>query len=168
MVASYFDRFWAAYPKHRRVSKGSALKSFEKIKEMDEEFLKEIIGALDDQKRSRKSQKTAGNFVPNWCMPATWLNNQRWLDEVSFVNEFTKSKAKSCDLCQEDATVTRHGKNYCSEHWNQGEWKIKMKTQMLETGHWKRNDESIGEWQMRCKNEFFAKNFDKFKFKEMP
>jgi len=161
MTASYFDRFWAAYPKHRRVSKGSAKKSFEKIKEMDEEFLKEIIGALDDQKRSRKSQKAAGNFVPNWCMPATWLNNQRWLDEVVFSHETVKSPMSSCDLCQEDATVTRNGKGFCASHWNHGEWKNKMKAQMKETGHWKLKDESIHDWQMRCRLEFFEKGYDK-------
>jgi len=158
MTASYFDRFWQAYPK--RVGKGAASKAFDKL-EVDEKLHHLIIGAINDQKRSRKSHKADGTFLPPWCHPATWLNQQRWLDEVSFVTEFSEHKKKSCDICSEDAAVTRKGKSYCVVHWDFGRWKNQMKTQMKETGHWKQKIETVEEWQMRCKKEFFDKGYDK-------
>lgn len=70
-----FDAFWAAYPS--KVGKAPALKAFEKI-DPDEALLRDMLAALADQKRSVKWLKDGGQFIPN---PATWLNQQRWLDE---------------------------------------------------------------------------------------
>lgn len=42
------------------------------------ETLKKILTALEWQKNTEQWQKENGQFVP---MPATYLNQQRWLDE---------------------------------------------------------------------------------------
>lgn len=72
-----FDTFWAAYPS--KVGKGAALKAFEKVNP-SQDLLTDMLRALADQVRSVKWQKNGGEFIPN---PATWLNQQRWLDEGS-------------------------------------------------------------------------------------
>lgn len=71
-----FDAFWSAYP--RKVSKPQAIRAFAKIKP-DDQLLEAILAALTNQKRSDQWTRDGGAFIPH---PATWLNNQRWTDEV--------------------------------------------------------------------------------------
>lgn len=74
---SWFDRFWAEYPK--KVSKAAAKKAFEKLNPT-EELVNVIMLAIAKQKNSEQWQKDGGQFIP---YPATWLNGQRWEDELS-------------------------------------------------------------------------------------
>lgn len=71
-----FDSFWSAYPK--KIGKGAARKAFKKIKP-DQELLEEMLSALENQKKSAQWMKENGQFIPN---PTTWLNQERWMDEV--------------------------------------------------------------------------------------
>ena len=68
-----FADFWSAYPK--KVGKGAALKAFKKLKASAYPLL---VPAIERQKRSAQWQKDGGQYIPN---PATWLNQERWLDE---------------------------------------------------------------------------------------
>ena len=68
-----FADFWAAYPK--KVGKGAALKAFKKLKASAYPLL---VPAIERQKQSTQWQKDGGQYIPN---PATWLNQERWLDE---------------------------------------------------------------------------------------
>lgn len=70
-----FDAFWKCYPK--RIGKGAAWKSWDKIKPDDETF-RSIIDAVDKQRRSDQWTRDDGQYIP---MPATWLNQERWNDE---------------------------------------------------------------------------------------
>lgn len=63
-----FQQFWQKYP--RREGKGAARKSFEKARKSAS--FEAIIAALD------RPWAADPRFVPH---PATWLNQQRWLDE---------------------------------------------------------------------------------------
>ena len=67
---SRFDEFWAAYPKHR--GKKDAQKAFKKVKPSD---VDKILSALEAQKRAWNDPQ----FIP---YPATWLNGERWEDEI--------------------------------------------------------------------------------------
>lgn len=71
-----FNEFWTAYP--RKVSKPAARKAFDKVKP-DDELLKTMLTAIEKQKLSDQWTKDNGQYIPH---PATWLNNQRWLDEL--------------------------------------------------------------------------------------
>jgi hypothetical protein len=73
--AMAFDEFWRLYP--RKTGKGAAIKSWLKIKD-PKSTLHLIIGALAWQISSDQWTKDEGQFIP---MPATYLNQQRWLDE---------------------------------------------------------------------------------------
>ena len=71
-----FNEFWTAYP--RKVSKPAARKAFDKVKP-DDDLLKTMLTAIAKQKLSDQWTKDNGQYIPH---PATWLNNQRWLDEL--------------------------------------------------------------------------------------
>lgn len=70
-----FDRFWSAYPK--KVGKGRAVKVFAKVNP-DAALVEAMVVAVDRHKQSEQWCKDSGQFVPH---PATWLNDERWLDE---------------------------------------------------------------------------------------
>jgi hypothetical protein len=70
-----FDIFWKAYP--RKTGKGDARKKFAKA--LNKTSFENIMAALGKVKASAQWQKDDGQFVP---YPATWLNQERWDDEV--------------------------------------------------------------------------------------
>jgi hypothetical protein len=63
-----FAEFWAKYPK--REAKGAAIKAYARALTLTDADT--LLDALDRNWPSRK-------YTP---LPATWLNNQRWLDEI--------------------------------------------------------------------------------------
>lgn len=69
-----FDIFWAAYP--RKVDKKKARTAFARVKAPVEV----LLAALERQKKSEAWTKSGGQYVPH---PTTWLNGDRWEDEVS-------------------------------------------------------------------------------------
>jgi hypothetical protein len=72
--ADGFDRFWAAYP--RKVQKKAALKAWQKLAP-GAEMVKAILVTLEAQKRCGQWQDR--KFIP---YPASWLNGERWEDEL--------------------------------------------------------------------------------------
>jgi hypothetical protein len=77
---SDFLSFWTAYPKKK--AKGSAHTAFRKaIKKTD---VQTLLQAIDAQKVSEQWVKESGRFIP---YPATWLNQERWGDEVEQKSE---------------------------------------------------------------------------------
>ena len=72
-----FEEFWRKYPK--KVGKGAAEKAFDKIKPTQQVF-ERMLSAIEKQKNSAQWKKDNGQYIPN---PATWLNQQRWEDEVT-------------------------------------------------------------------------------------
>lgn len=69
-----FDRFWEAYPK--KVGKEAARKAFKQVKAP----LESLLTAIERQKCGDQWTTENGRFIPN---PVTWLNQERWQDEVS-------------------------------------------------------------------------------------
>jgi len=69
-----FDIFWATYP--RKVAKGAARRAWDKaLKKTTPEKIMFAVG----------KQTAAGVFACEMCFvphPATWLNQERWDDEV--------------------------------------------------------------------------------------
>lgn len=70
-----FDAFWKAYP--RKTGKKAALKAWNNAK--DKPAIEAIIAKIEELKKSSQWKKDNGQFIP---MPATWLNQGRWNDEV--------------------------------------------------------------------------------------
>ena len=76
LFESEFDRFWAEYP--RKVAKSKAKAAFEKVMQKGVS-IEALLGALRIQKLSTQWTKDGGQFIPH---PTTWLNQERWEDEV--------------------------------------------------------------------------------------
>lgn len=94
-VVSDFDTFWSAYP--RKVGKGAAKKSFEKaLKKTD---LKTILNAVEAQKQSTQWQRDGGDFIP---YPATWLNQERWDDDVGDSADGLDNLRNLYAMCEEE------------------------------------------------------------------
>ena len=69
---AHFDAFWSAYP--RKVGKQKARQAFEKLNVSDE-LSATILSAIEQQKKTWDDPQ----YIP---YPTTWLNQQRWEDEV--------------------------------------------------------------------------------------
>lgn len=72
-----FDEFWTLYP--RKQGKGTALKAWKKIKPVKELHAKILASVRDNVNRNQQWHRDGGRYIP---MPATWLNQTRWLDEI--------------------------------------------------------------------------------------
>lgn len=77
---SDFDRFWETYPK--KVGKKNARSAWKRLK-VKPPLFEQIISALERQKKSEQWLKDGGRFIPN---PTTWLNGERWDDEIQEPN----------------------------------------------------------------------------------
>jgi len=73
-----FDKFWEAWPKHKRRSKMMAKKSWARINP-NKELAGKIMKGLEAHKLDEQWTKDGGMFIP---MPVTWLNQRRWEDEL--------------------------------------------------------------------------------------
>lgn len=73
-----FDSFWSNYPKKK--SKPQALKAWLKMKPSDELANQIIESVKRSANHDRDWLKDGGTYIP---FPATYLNGQRWEDEIS-------------------------------------------------------------------------------------
>ena len=65
-----FDRWWEDYPE--KVGKGAARKAFPKA--LAKTSLDQLIVGVERYKATKPRDRA-------WCNPATWLNEERWLDQ---------------------------------------------------------------------------------------
>lgn len=82
-----FDRFWSEYP--RKESKPAARRAFDKLN-VDESLLETMLAAIEKQKSLPQWNESGGQFIP---YPATWLNNNRWEDEVKPISSIQPIKS---------------------------------------------------------------------------
>ena len=79
IVELFFEKFWKVYPKKQ--GKRVAYLKFKKINPSQGLFEK-IMTGLEAQKKSQQWQKDEGQFIP---LPSTWLNGERWNDEITLL-----------------------------------------------------------------------------------
>lgn len=72
-----FASFWSVYPK--RVGKGAAEKWWRKRKP-SQALTETMIAAVKEQVKSDQWTRDGGQYIPN---PSTWLNQERWQDELA-------------------------------------------------------------------------------------
>lgn len=72
---SPFDTFWDEYP--NRKGKPKAREAFKKA--IKKTTLETMLSAIQKQKHSSQWTRDNGQYIP---YPATWLNQERWDDEV--------------------------------------------------------------------------------------
>lgn len=83
-VESEFLNFWKEYPK--KTGKGEAEKSWNKITP-SRELSEVIISSVKAHRESKNWKKEEGRFIP---LPATFLNQRRYEDEIDMVITNTK------------------------------------------------------------------------------
>lgn len=95
-----FDLFWESYPTKK--GKGAARTAYEKaMKGNDKDELhKDIMLAIEAQKRYRTEAKSTGEFIPQWKHPSTWLNQECWSDEIPSHAELKNSQPP--EICTKD------------------------------------------------------------------
>lgn len=71
-----FEDFWKVYP--RKVNKKEAQSAWNKAKIPS---LDTIIQAIERQKKSDQWIKDSGQYIP---YPSSWLNKERWNDELTY------------------------------------------------------------------------------------
>lgn len=84
--SSTFIRFWKSYP--RKEAKVKAWEEWKKINP-SQTLVLEMIEKIEKFKLSRQWTKDRGEFIP---LPATWLHQRRWEDEVSIKDLKQESK----------------------------------------------------------------------------
>jgi len=69
-----FDEFWSLYP--RKIAKATARKAWAKLS-AEQQLM--AAKAIDTHCQYWSAKETELEFIPH---PATWLNNERWEDEL--------------------------------------------------------------------------------------
>lgn len=95
VIEDPFDTFWREYP--RKVGKGDARKKFAKA--LTKTSFDNIMAALRRVKASAQWTKDGGQFVPH---PATWLNQERWDDEVGESADGLDNLRNLYAMCEEE------------------------------------------------------------------
>lgn len=81
-IKESFNIFWNTYPE--KTGKKKAQAAWEKLKPSGE-LLQIILTAIQKQTEWRLNAKP-GEFRPEWAHPVTWLNGERWQDEVEKIS----------------------------------------------------------------------------------
>jgi len=98
-----FDEFWSLYP--RKIAKAVARKAWQRLSE-EQQLM--AAKAIDEHCQYWSAKETELDFIPH---PATWLNQERWEDELviepkkvkeskewMFSNEGIEAKAKELGI----------------------------------------------------------------------
>jgi hypothetical protein len=98
-----FDEFWSLYP--RKIAKATARKAWQRLT-AEQQLM--AAKAIDTHCQYWKSKETELEFIPH---PATWINQERWEDELviepkktkeskewMFSNEGIEAKAKELGI----------------------------------------------------------------------
>ena len=92
---SIFESFWKAYP--RKIGKEKC-KNWFKSHKPKEELVKQMIEAVEQQKKSK--QWSDPQYIPH---PYTWLNQGRWEDELTPTKDSTFQSAPKNPIQWEEA-----------------------------------------------------------------
>lgn len=145
-----WERFYTAYPK--KEGRGNALKSWDKItKGMTpdelEAFTQKAVTAINAQKLSRWNASDR-KFIP---MPATWLNQSRWDDEIPSSSQQRVNAERQNEVCAcGNQAFNRHVCSRCYTKMVDPVFHEHMKHILRNMGFTKKTDESWRDASMRC------------------
>jgi hypothetical protein len=110
-----FESFWNAYP--RRLAKKDAERAWRKIRPAEQ---LDVIVALKQHIEMWKRKGTEKEYIP---YPASWLNGERWKDEIELAPEMPQcdwnrngTREAGASRCQEQAVKEQDGQFYCGPH----------------------------------------------------
>lgn len=162
-----FESFWSANKK--KVGKGAARDSWaKKFKKVDPDnwtqLFEKIMREVAAQERHRKkvidefpdeySRKKAGVFLPSRPNPSTWINQERWHDELPKEKEVVEAGASQCIECDGKGAHHTPAGTLCDWHWTKkyDRAHLKMLYENLEKmGLGLGKKESREDWSNRCR-----------------
>lgn len=120
-----FELFYGCYP--RRIAKGAAMKAWSKLSPTGD-LLKDIMRSLREQIRNKRRQIDLNNklhpskqkLIPDWPHPATWINGQRWMDDLASTDEINEKffpQENSCE-CGKPGVIKKDYIWYCAHHYD--------------------------------------------------
>lgn len=111
-----FDDFWAIYPNKK--AKKEAMKAWSRIR-MTPELWEKIVQSIALYKRCENWLDGGGKFIPH---PATWLNGERWDDEIEVAVEgeqcaWNRNGSRGPEgRCTKGSVGSKNGQPYCRTH----------------------------------------------------
>lgn len=97
LVDSEFENFWQSYP--RKVGKASAKKAFIKAcKKLEPKWIVDCVNVW-----VAKGNLPEIQFIP---YPATWLNQERWHDDVSALPQSKNASTVAADIMKRASEMT--------------------------------------------------------------
>lgn len=103
-----FEEFWSEYP--RKVSRKAALRAFRTAvgdgrlcDSRREALFRDVMRGLRAHKRSSQWNRDGGQYIPH---PSTWLNQERWNDEVD-CDPSVKSSDSEARMSHADEVAAR-------------------------------------------------------------
>lgn len=121
----FFLTFWPGWP-GPKVGRLAALKAFRKAI-ANGAGVDDLMAALANQKGLKAALKASGIWTPEWPHAATWLNGERWNDEVRTDQHGPPPNGTHC----------RHGNKWyrcCDPDSNMPEQRSLKDTVLLEPG----------------------------------
>jgi hypothetical protein len=102
-----FEQFWMSYPKKQ--AKKVARDSWKRIS-WEPGLFEKIMSSIEQFRRTEQWAKDGGLYIP---MPATWLNQERWEDELE-----VSIQASPCNWpgCKAHGQTQRGTRLYCQRH----------------------------------------------------
>jgi hypothetical protein len=105
--SSEFEKLWFNYP--NGAGKAAAFKAFKKVCPDDQKegvMVDFFISRIGGQKAHKKHLSDKNEFVPGWPHLSTWLNNERWNDEVKTIVRVDDLEAKKKKIAAQQAYLT--------------------------------------------------------------
>lgn len=103
-----FEAFWKVYP--RKVGKTAARRHYAAAFKRNRDLTPEaILKALSVQTQQLQWTKDGGVFIPH---ASTWLNQERWNDEIDLEKEKTVAESKKKPYIDGDPAYQKGGKWY--------------------------------------------------------
>ena len=106
-VGVRFEQFWQAWPETRRLAKKAARAQFEKINP-DDDLLRQMIVAVEAQKRSPRWLEENGRWIP---YAERWLKYERWHDVVVERAAISPKTAATLDAARAFMQQVREGRD---------------------------------------------------------
>jgi hypothetical protein len=95
-IIAGFEKFWEVYP--RKIGKAAALKAFEKAaKKTDPAHIVECVNRWVQVTNLPEMQ-----FIPH---PTTWLNQERWQDDLAAVSQNKNASSIAADIINRSAAM---------------------------------------------------------------
>jgi len=99
-IESEFEAFWLTFPRH--TGKLAAQKSYKKARTMAS--AQQLLDGVDTYRHTKPA-------YADWCHPATWLNQGRWMDEPDRPREdWACQHTPHCNGRHECATLVSLGR----------------------------------------------------------